>query len=156
MKIDERMSRITAITDFYLSRFGRAQIGIYQLPITDPNPPWFYIFTNTLMVTMRRKNFMPYIFWFRDFLGNRFILLIWASGYFRSDLRDITPVVERAWSVHSPTPPISVLGSFPLSMESSAEDRTRFDQTVSELVLVQFPVSFGVWYQHTFGGSRIR
>ena len=155
MKIDERMSRITAITDFYLSRFGRAQIGIYQLPITDPNPPWFYIFTNTLMVTMRRKNFMPYIFWFRDFPGNRFILLIWASGYFRSDLQDITPVVERAWSSHSPMP-ISILGSFPLSMESSAEDRTRFDQTVSELVLVQFPVSSGVWYQHTFGGSRIR
>ena len=154
MKIDERISRIAAITDFYLSRFGRTQIGIYQLPTSDPNPPWFYIFTNTLMVTMRRRNFMPYIFWFRDFPRNRFILLVWASGYFRTDLQDVTPVVERAWSVHSPTPPISILGSFPLSMESTA-NRIQFDQAVGELV--QCPLSPGVClHQHTFGGSRIR
>ena len=154
MKNDERISRITEITDFYLSRFGRAQIGIYQLPITDPNPPWFYIFTNTLMVTMRRKNFMPYIFWFRDFPGNRFILILWVNGYFRTGLQDVTPVVERAWSVHSPTPPISILGSFPLSMESTT-DRIRFNQVVGELV--QYPLFPGVYlHQHTFGSSRLR
>ena len=155
MKIDERISRIAAITDFYLSRFGRAQIGIYQLPTFDPNPPWFYIFTNTLMVTMRRRNFMPYIFWFRDFPRNRFILLVWVSGYFRTGLQDITPVVERAWSAHSPIPPISILGSFPLSMESTIEDRVRFDRAVEDLL--QFPLFPGVClHQHTFGGSRLR
>ena len=154
MKIDERISRIAAITDFYLSRFGRTQIGIYQLPITDPNPPWFYIFTNTLMVTMRRKNFMPYIFWFRDFPGNRFILILWVNGYFRTGLQDVTPVVERAWSSHSPMP-ISILGSFPVTMESTAADRVRFDQAVEDLV--QIPLFPGVYlHQHTFGGSRIR
>ena len=154
MKIDERISRIAAITDFYLSRFGRTQIGIYQLPTSDPNPPWFYIFTNTLMVTMRRRNFMPYIFWFRDFLGNRFILILWVNGYFRTDLQDVTPVVERAWSSHSPTPAISILGSFPLSMESTA-NRIQFDQAVGELV--QCPLSPGVClHQHTFGSSRLR
>ena len=154
MKIDERISRISAITDFYLSRFGRAQVGIYQLPTPDPNPPWFFIFTNTLMVTMRRRNFMPYIFWFRDFPGNRFILLIWVSGYFRTDLQDVTPVVERAWSSHSPMP-ISILGSFPLSMESTSGDRVRFDRAVEDLV--QWPLPPGVClHQHTFGGSRIR
>lgn len=153
MKIDERISRIAAITDFYLSRFGRAQVGIYQLPTPDPNPPWFYIFTNTLMVTMRRRNFMPYIFWFRDFPGNRFILLVWVSGYFRTDLQDVTPVVERAWSSHSPMP-ISILGSFPLSMESTAGDRVRFDRAVEDLV--QWPLPPVCLHQHTFGGSRIR
>ena len=56
MEIDERMSRILAITDFYLSRFGRTQVGIFQLPTSDPNPSWFYISINTLMSALRRCN----------------------------------------------------------------------------------------------------
>ena len=59
MTVDDKMNRISAITDFYLNRFGRTQIGIFHLPTKDPNPHWFLSFINTLMVTLRRKNFMP-------------------------------------------------------------------------------------------------
>lgn len=152
MKIDERISRIAAITDFYLSRFGRAQIGIYQLPTFDPNPPWFYIFTNTLMVTMSRGNIMPCNFWIRDVNANRFILILWGSGYFRSDLRDIAPVVQHFWAFHSPEP-ATVIGSFPLSTESTAEEQFRFRNAISDLIQV---LPSGGWHQRTFGGSRLR
>ena len=57
MEIDEKMSRILAITDFYLSRFGRTQVGIFQIPTSDPNPSWFYIFINTLMSALRQIHY---------------------------------------------------------------------------------------------------
>ena len=110
MEIDERMSRILAITDFYLSRFGRTQIGIFQLPTSDPNPSWFYIFINTLMSALRRNNYMPYNFWIRDIPGERFILILWVNGYFRTNLQEITPFVKRAWGVHSPGPDLRTQG----------------------------------------------
>ena len=91
METDQRMSRISATTDFYLSRFGRTQIGIFQLSTSERNPPWFYIFINSLMAALRRKNFMPYNFWFRDMTGNRIILILWVSGYFRNDLHSVGP-----------------------------------------------------------------
>ena len=70
METDERIKRILATTDFYLSRFGRTQVGIFQLPTTDLDSSWYYVFINTLMVTLRRWNFMPYYFWIRDIPGN--------------------------------------------------------------------------------------
>ena len=153
MKIDDKMNRITAITDFYLSRFGRTQIGIFHLPTTDPNPSWLQIFINTLMVTLRRKNVMPYNFWIRDPNSGCFRLIIWGNGYFRTDLSDITPLVERFWLFHSPDPPV-VLGSFSLSAESTAEDFSRFRKAVEDLIQTQ-PIP-GTWHQRTYGGSLIR
>ena len=153
MTFEEKINRISEITDFYLSRFGRTQIGIFHLPTTDPNPGWFQVFTNTLMVTLRRGNIMPYNFWVRDVNGNRFILILWGSGYFRNDLRDIASVVERVWAFHSVEPAVT-LGSFSLSTESSHEERSRFIRTASKLV--QASLSPGLWHQRTLGGSRIR
>ena len=155
MEIDEKMSRILAITDFYLSRFGRTQVGIFQLPTSDPNPSWFYIFINTLMSALRRNNYMPYNFWIRDIPGERFILILWVNGYFRTNLQEITPFVERAWAVHSPGP-VSILGSFPFSMESTAEDKNSFRQTAAALIQPSGTVVASGWHQRTFGGSQIR
>lgn len=153
MTFDEKMNRICGITDFYLSRFGRTQVGIFHLPTTDPNPCCFPIFINTLMVTLRRKNFMPYNFWVRDADAGGFILILWASGYFRNDLSDITPVVQRFWACHSPGPVVE-LGSFSLSTESPAEALFLFRKTVGDLIQTQ-PIP-GTWHQRTFGGSQIR
>ena len=155
MEIDERMNRILAITDFYLSRFGRTQVGIFQLPTSDPNPSWFYIFINTLMSALRRNNYMPYNFWIRDIPGERFILILWVNGYFRTNLQEITPFVERAWGVHSPGS-VSVIGSFPFSMESTAEDKNSFRQTVASLIQPSGTVIAPARHQRTFGGSQIR
>lgn len=153
MTFEEKMNRISEITDLYLCRYGRTQIGIFHLPTTDSNPDWFQIFTNTLMVTLRRKNIMPYSFWIRDVQANRFILILWGSGYFRNNLNDIARIVERAWSFRAPDPAVT-LGSFSLSTESPAEDRLRFTRTVEEVI--QSSASTGLWHQRSFGGSQIR
>ena len=153
MNYNKKINRISEITDFYLNRFGRTQIGIFQLPTADPDSPWFYIFTNTLMVTMRRKDIMPYNFWVRDENANRFILIVWGSGYFRSDLHDIAPIVNRIWSLHSHEP-TGILGSFSLSVESVAE-KACFYQTAANL-LSSVNVTGSNWHQRTFGGSVLR
>ena len=155
MNSDERMNRIISITDFYLYRFGRTQIGIFQLATAEPNPSWFFAFINTLMVTLRRRNVMPYNFWVRDESGGRFILILWGSGYFRNDLSDIAPIVERFWALHSPEP-VVVLGSFSLSSaESSSEELLRFNQTAQELIGCAKQAS-AFRHQRSFGGSLIR
>ena len=96
---------------------------------------------------------MPYNFWIRDVQANRFILILWGSGYFRNNLNDIARIVERAWSFRAPDPAVT-LGSFSLSTESPAEDRLRFTQTVEEVI--QSSASTGLWHQRSFGGSQIR
>ena len=127
-----------------------------NLPSTsDPNPSWFYIFINTLMSALRRNNYMPYNFWIRDIPGERFILILWVNGYFRTNLKEITPFVERAWGVHSPGS-VSILGSFPFSLESTAEDKNSFGQTVASLIQPSGTVVAPAWHQRTFGGSQIR
>ena len=155
METDERIKRILATTDFYLSRFGLTQVGIFQLPTTDLDSSWYYVFINTLMVTLRRWNFMPYYFWIRDIPGNRYILFLWVNGYFRVDISEITPIVERVWKVHSPNP-VSALGSFALSMESTAEDKARFLQTANSVITQSGTFFSPSWHRHTFGGSQIR
>ena len=152
METDQRMSRISATTDFYLSRFGRTQIGIFQLPVSEQNPSWFYIFINSLMTSLRRNNFMPYNFWFRDISSSRIILIIWVSGYFRNDLREIFPLVKHFWDFHS-SDSVSILGSFSISTESATEVQRHFYLTLDALLQTsRNTVSF--WHQRTFGGSR--
>lgn len=152
MTFEEKINRIFEITDFYLSRFWRTQIGIFNLPTTAPNPYWFLSFINTLMVTLRRKNFMPYNFWIRDTDSSRFILILWVSGYFRTDLSDLAPVVQRFWAFHSPEP-ATAIGCFPLSLESTVEEQLQFRNAIGELIQVS---PSGGWHQHSFGGSQLR
>ena len=152
MNFDEKMNRITAITDFYLNRFGRTQIGMFHLPTRDPNSYWFPVFINSLMITLRRKNVMPYNFWIRDPNAGCFRLIIWGNGYFRTDLSDIAPSVEQFWAIHSPDP-MAVLGSFSLSTESTVEDFSRFRKAAEDLIQTQ-PIE-GTWHQRTFGGSQV-
>ena len=152
MTFEEKINRIFEITDFYLSRFGRTQIGIFHLPTVDSNPCWFLTFINTLMVTLRRKNYMPYNFWIRDADSSRFILILWVSGYFRSDLSDLAPVVQRFWAFHSHEP-ATACGSFSLSAESIMKEQLLFRNAIGELIQVS---SSGGWHQRSFGGSRLR
>lgn len=145
------MNRIAGITEFYLSRFGKAQTGIFDLPLAASTFVRFQTFTNTLMVTLRRRDLMPYHFWHRD--ANRLLLFLWTNGYFRTDLRDVVPVLERIWAFHSPAP-VTILGNFSLSAESPAET-TRFLQTAEAWLQVADHAG-GAWHQRTFGGFLTR
>ena len=153
MTDEEKANRISRITDFYLCRLGRAQIGIFNLPTAEPNPLWFPVFINTLMVTLRRRNIMPYFFWVHDLTAKRYVLVLWGSGYFRNDCLDIARIVEHVWAFHSPEPAV-LLRSFSLSTESTVEDRLLFTRIASDLV--PLPPSPELWHKHTFGNSQIR
>ena len=130
-------------------------VGIFQLPTSDPSPSGFNIFINARMSALHRNNYMPYLFWIRDIPRERFILILWVNGYFRTNLQEITPFVERAWVVHSPGH-VSVLGSFPFSLESTPDDKNSFSQTVASLIQPSGTVVAPARHQRTFGGSQIR
>ena len=58
------------------------------------------MFINTLLVTLRRLDLMPAYTWFMDAAGGHYLIL-WLNGYFRNDLSDIAPAVNRLWIILS-------------------------------------------------------
>ena len=90
----QKIERIMQMTDGYLERFGKVLIVIYYLPPMTEN--WrFMRFINSLSITLRRLNLMPEYSWFMTADGGHYLVLL--NGYFRNDLSEITPVINRLW-----------------------------------------------------------
>ena len=98
----DKSDTVLLMTDRYLERYGKALIGGYYLPPMTEN--WkFPVFMNSLLITLRRMDLAPGYTWFMDANEGHYLIL-WLNGYFRNDLSEITPVVNRLWKIHSYTP----------------------------------------------------
>ena len=82
-----------------------------------------------------------------------YYLILWLNGYFRNDLSEINPVINRLWQLHSALP-LTVLDSFVISSECSEYGKTRLKQFLYSSGL-NHPVTAN-WHQRTFGCSRLR
>ena len=139
------------ITDRYLERFGKILIGIYYLPPLAENE-MFSVFINSLLVTLRRLDLMPCYTWFMDTNGGHYLIL-WLNGYFRNDLSDVTPTINRLWQIQSSLP-LSVIDSILLNVENPEYGKNRLMQFIYSHRLNQ-PITLN-WHQRTFGMSRMR
>ena len=139
------------ITDRYLERFGKILIGIYYLPPLAENE-MFSVFINSLLVTLRRLDLMPCYTWFMDTNGGHYLIL-WLNGYFRNDLSDVTPTINRLWQIQSSLP-LSVIDSILLNAENPEYGKNRLMQFIYSHRLNQ-PITLN-WHQRTFGMSRMR
>ena len=145
-----KIDRIMEITDRYLERFGRVLIGIYYLPPLAENVV-FPVFINSLLVTLRRLDLMPYYSWNMDASGGHYLIL-WLNGYFRSDLSDVTPTINRLWQIQSSLP-LSIIDSILLNVENPEYFKNRLRQFLYSPGLNQ-PITLN-WHQRTFGTSRL-
>ena len=139
------------ITDRYLERFGKVLIGIYYLPPLAENG-MFPVFINSLLVTLRRLDLMPCYSWNIDANGGHYLIL-WLNGYFRNDLSDVTPTINRLWQIQSSLP-LSVIDSILLNAENPEYGKNRLMQFIYSHRLNQ-PITLN-WHQRTFGMSRLR
>lgn len=139
------------ITDRYLERFGKVLIGIYYLPPLAENG-MFPVFINSLLVTLRRLDLMPCYSWNIDANGGHYLIL-WLNGYFRNDLSDVTPTINRLWQIQSSLP-LSVIDSILLNVENPEYGKNRLMQFIYSHRLNQ-PITLN-WHQRTFGMSRMR
>ena len=147
----DKSDTVLLMTDRYLERYGKALIGVYYLPPMTEN--WkFPVFMNSLLVTLRRMDLMPCYAWSMDALGGHYLIL-WLNGYFRKDLSDVTPAVNRLWLIHSQLP-LTIVDSIPLSVDNLEYGKNK---------LIQFLYSPGLnqsitanWHQRTWGTSRLR
>ena len=95
--MEQKIERIMQMTNVYLERFGRVLIGIYYLPPMYEN--WrFMRFINSLSITLRKLDLMPEYYWFMTANGGHYLVLL-LNGYFRNDLSEITPVINRLWQI---------------------------------------------------------
>ena len=139
------------ITDRYLERFGKVLIGIYYLPPLAEN--WkFTVFINSLLVTLRRMDLMPCCTWFMDTNGGHYLIL-WLNGYFRNDLSNVTPIINRLWQIQSSLP-LTVIDSILLSTDNQEYGKSRLRQFLYSPGLNQKVTAN--WHQRTFGMSRLR
>ena len=97
--MDNFMTRVDAITDQYLERFGRVRVGIYHLT-TSQNEP-FSSFLNSLLITLRRRDLMPCYAWFSTAIPETRYLIVWCNGYFRTDLSDVNQIIFKMGELHS-------------------------------------------------------
>ena len=139
------------ITNRYLERFGRALIGIYYLPPLAEN--WkFTVFINSLLVTLRRMDLMPGYTWFMDANKGHYLIL-WLNGYFRSNLTDVNPVINRLWQLQN-TLPLTVIDSIPFSADNPEYGKNQLRLFLYSPGLNQTVTAN--WHQRTFGMSRLR
>ena len=147
----DRIDRIMEITDRYLERFGRVLIGIYYLPPLAEN--WkFTVFINSLLVTLRRMDLMPCYTWNMDASGGHYLIL-WLNGYFRNNLTDVNPVINRLWQIQSSLP-LTVIDSILLTADNPEYSKSRLRQFLCSPGLNQTVTAN--WHQRTFGMSRLR
>ena len=139
------------ITDRYLERFGKILIGIYYLPPLAENE-MFSVFINSLLVTLRRLDLMSCYSWNIEANGGHYLIL-WLNGYFRNDLADVTPTINRLWQIQSSLP-LSVIDSILLNVENPEYFKNRLRQFLYSPGLNQ-PITLN-WHQRTFGMSRMR
>ena len=147
----DKSDTVLLMTDRYLERYGKALIGVYYLPPLAEN--WkFTVFINSLLVTLHRMDLMPGYTWFMDASGGHYLIL-WLNGYFRSDLSDVTPTINRLWQIQSSLP-LSVIDSILLNVENPEYGKSRLRQFLHSPGLNQ-PITLN-WHQRTFGMSRMR
>lgn len=97
--MDEFMTKVDAITDQYLERFGRVRVGIYHLTTSQNDP--FSSFLNSLLITLRRRDLMPCYAWFSTAIPEIRYLIVWCNGYFRTDLSDVNQIIFKMGELHS-------------------------------------------------------
>ena len=146
----QKIERIMQMTDGYLERFGKVLIGIYYLPPIAEN--WrFMRFINSLVITLRRLDLMPEYYWFMTADGGHYLILL-LNGYFRDDLSEITPDIDRLWQIQS-TNSLTAINCIQISTENQNYEKFRLQQFLYSCVLNQM-ISQN-YHQRTFGSSRI-
>ena len=149
--MEQKIERIMQMTDGYLKRFGKVLIGIYYLPPMTEN--WrFMRFINSLVITLRRLDLMPEYSWFMTADGGHYLVLL-LNGYFRNDLSEITPVINRLWQIQS-TNSLTAVNCISLTTENQNYEKFRLQQFLYSYGLNQtLPQNY---HQRTCGTSRFR
>lgn len=146
----DKSDTVLLMTDRYLERYGKALIGIYYLPPMTEN--WkFPVFMNSLLITLRRMDLVPGYTWFMDANEGHYLIL-WLNGYFRNDLSEITPVINRLWKIHSYTP-IRCIDCIAAAPENRLQVHARLSQFLYSSGLNREVI--GNWHQRTYGNSRL-
>ena len=95
---------------------------------------------------------MPGYTWFMNANDGHYLIL-WLNGYFRSDLTDVNPVINRLWQIQSSLP-LTVIDSIPLSADNPEYGKNQLRQFLYSPGLNQTVTAN--WHQRTFGMSRLR
>ena len=149
--LEQKSNKVIAMLEYYLERFGKVWLGIYYLPALSEN--WrFSVFINSLLITLRRLDFMPVYCWFMDDNGGHYLFLC-INGYFRNDLSDVTQKINQLWMLHCQSP-VTEIDTISFSAESPAIANARLRQFLYSHNLCQAIITN--WHQRSFGMSRFR
>ena len=95
---------------------------------------------------------MPGYCWFVDANEGHYLIL-WLNGYFRNNLTDVNPVINRLWQLQN-TLPLTVIDSIPFSADNPEYGKNQLRLFLYSPGLNQTVTAN--WHQRTFGMSRLR
>lgn len=95
---------------------------------------------------------MPEYSWFMTADGGHYLVLL-LNGYFRNDLSEITPVINRLWQIQS-TNSLTAVNCISLTTENQNYEKFRLQQFLYSCGLNQLiPQNY---HQRSFGMSRFK
>lgn len=148
LNIDKVAERIRGLVSSYLEYFGQAYMGLYRFQ----NAAEFQDWTGYLAVvniTLNREGMRPMHLWLRD--GNDMLLLLCVSGYFRTNLKDVTDILTRLWTRR-------VTESIPMLIDAGPADATNAEQVIWRIYKSLSRFDFlrcNTYRKHGFGNSVI-
>jgi len=118
----DQIERINTLLEKYLISFGQARIALYVFPYLE-NHNDFTRFLNAFSSALRRANCRPVYSWSYDSIRGCYNMMLIVSGYFRSDMTDITDAAQRIWKLYSPFP-VQFVADLPVDYATIEEDKT--------------------------------
>ena len=147
--VDKVAQRIRELVNGYLLRFGLAYVGLYRFTDMAQIPDWA-TYLSVMNTTLNREGMRPMHLWLRD--GSNMLLLLCVSGYFRSDMNDVTDIMQRLWMLRA-----SCCTS-PVLMKEWQADSSNVGDVISAIYQTLGNFSFPrchSYRKHGFGSSMI-
>lgn len=94
LNIDVLSERFRVMISTYIHRFGLGYVGAYWIPQATEVSDWAD-YLSILTTTLNREGQRPVHMWIRS--GEDCLLVLCVNGYFRSNMDDITDIMQRLW-----------------------------------------------------------
>lgn len=145
--VEKVSDRVRQLINGYLLRFGQAYVGLYQFQNAAESQDWTG-YLAVVNITLNREGMRPMYLWLRN--GNDVLLLLCISGYFRTNLKDVTDILTRLWTRRAGSVPTLIFAE-PADATNAEQAIWRIYQALGRFTFVQ-PHAYRL---HGFGSSMI-
>ena len=147
--------RISQLVEWYVTSFEKARIGLYVFPLLEKHTD-FTSYLNSFISALRRADCRPVYSWSYDPIHLCYNVLLIVSGFFRTNMNDITNAAARIWNLYSPCP-LQMVSEIPACLGSLDQDRMNLFNVMNEIDFIpESPQMVLPSHQRVFACSKMQ